>query len=95
MSGDGVEGPGPVEVAVRGELERMGAEVAGSARGAMAVDLARRQDGAHTAGQAAQVARQLLEVLTQLRANHPPQAEADGLDELRKRREQREQRGAS
>lgn len=86
---EGDDGPGPVEVAVRAELERMGAGVPGSARGAMAVDLARRQDGAHTAGQAAQVARQLLDVLTQLRADHPPQEEADGLDELRRRREQR------
>lgn len=86
---EGDEGRGPVEVAVRGELERMGAGVAGSARGAMAVDLARRQDGAHTASAAAQVAKELREVLKELRADHPPQVEADGLDELRKRREQR------
>jgi hypothetical protein len=55
----------------------------------MAVDLARRQDGAHLAGQAAQVARELRGVLAELREEFPADRDADALDELRARRQQR------
>lgn len=88
---EGDEGRGPVEVAVLAELASMGAVAAGSARAAMAVDLARRQDGAHTATAAAQVAKELRATLADLAAEFPPAPAKDELERLRERR----QRGAS
>jgi hypothetical protein len=78
---------GPVEEAVRAEVERMGAEAVASALGASAVDLGRRQDEAHLPSQAAQVAKELRETLRVLAERFPPALEQDGLDELRARRE--------
>lgn len=87
---------GPVEAAVRAELIRMGAVAAEGARAAMAVDLARRQDGAHTPTAAAQVAKELREVLKELRADFPPQQAKDGVDQIKDElKAKRQRRGAS
>lgn len=80
-------GPGPVETAVRAELDGMGAGAVASALGASAVDLARRQDAAHLPQQAAQVAKELRETLRVLGERFPLAAEDDEVDELRARRE--------
>ncbi|MEV4001007.1 hypothetical protein [Actinomadura sp. NPDC049753] len=80
---------GPVEQAVRDELASMGDEATGSALGASAVDLARRQDEAHLPNQAAQCAKELRETLRVLVERFPPVPKADPVDELRARREER------
>lgn len=86
MSDDGKAGP--VERAVRDELRSMGDAAVGSALGASAVDLARRQDEAHLPQQAAQCAKELRETLRVLSERFPPAPAQDGVDELRARREQ-------
>jgi hypothetical protein len=80
-------GMGPVESATRSDLKAMGSEAEGSALGASAVDLARRQDEAHLPNQAAQCAKELRETLRVLTERFPPAPEVDEVDELRARRE--------
>ncbi|MFI0484877.1 hypothetical protein [Actinomadura sp. 9N215] len=67
----------------------MADEAVTCALGASAVDLARRQDGAHQPNQAAQCAKELRETLRVLAERFPPASKADSVDELRSRREER------
>lgn len=92
--GDEERQVGPVEQAVRGELAAMGEEAAGSALGASAVDLARRQDEAHMPNQAAQCAKELRETLKVLVERFPPVPKADPVDELKAQARKRQERGA-
>lgn len=80
---------GPVEAAVRAEVESMGPGAVASALGASAVDLGKRQDTAHMPNQAAQCAKELRETLRALAERFPPAPEEDAVDGLRKRREER------
>jgi hypothetical protein len=85
--------PGPMEAAVRRDLDRWGPKVADTALAASALDLARRLDVGDVRPTAASLLHaQLRATVLELTELAPDEAEADDIDELQRKRNER--RGA-
>lgn len=80
---------GTVERAVNRDLGRMGRAAKASALGAMALALGRKIDESDTPGAAAAVAKELRPTLLELAKEFPPSREADELELLRARHQER------
>jgi hypothetical protein len=79
-----------VEAAVERDLEALGSRAAESGLAATALALAREMDSPKNGGTSkSMIAKALNETMAELRALAPPKQEADGLDDLTKRREAR------
>lgn len=77
---------GPVESAVERDLGALPEGLAGSALAATALALAREIDGDNSATSKSMCANSLTAALERLRALAPPEREADGVDEIARRR---------
>lgn len=81
---------GPVEKALRAELEEWGEEMAASALAVAALDCARRLDAPKVSGASASLLHgQLRQYLADLRKLAPQAEETDEIDEIRAQREKR------
>lgn len=86
---------GDLESAVQRDLDRWGEEIATSALAAAALDTARRLDVENVSPSAASLLHgQLRQYLADLRELAPAGEEADDIDELEARREERRRRAS-
>lgn len=81
---------GPVEEAVKRDLDAFGGDLERSGLAASALALARElDDDTNSATSKSMCARSLMDAMDRLRELAPPKQQADRLDEVRKKREQR------